>query len=348
MNCKHAHKLINKSTDGLASPEEKASLEGHLSTCPRCAEEYAAVSSLDGLLAKALPLQETLGDGFAARVSEKLPACGSRLPILKEAFVMSRTKYVVLAVVVLAIVIGCLFATGSKNNQVLAAVQSAMAKVESLHYRIAPPAGPKPPNRQAEVWLTRDAFKLTDKDKTQWHIIKGGAQYYYLSSFKVMIILPTAWDTATVFGAMLDPREIVNLTKESETHVSVKVQDTERNGKPKKQIEVERTGTPSKETQERSNRIFQKLAEIMQEQLHTQGKKGKVATTRHRIVGKEVYFVDPTTNLVQSVEYFAKGRENGEWQFVARVASIDYNVDLPDDFFDVKTPPGTKVYDLRD
>jgi hypothetical protein len=342
MNCKYAYELINKNVDGLASPKEKALLERRLSTCSHCSEEYAAVASLDGLLAKALPLQESLGDGFATRVAGRLPARGSRLSILKEAFVMSRMKYVVLAAVVLAIVIGCLFAPRSRNNQALAAVQSAMAQVESLHFRIATPTEPKQPHWQAEVWATRDAWKQTDKNG--WRIVKGGAHYYYDSRHKVLFILP-ARNTAEMFGEMVDPRKIVGLTKQPKMHVSVTVQDIDRDGKPMLQIAVERTGTALKETEVRSSRIWRKMAEILEGQSRAEGTKARGVMVR--VVAKQVCLVDPTTNLVQSVEYFAKSRKNDEWELAARVTSINYNVNLPDHFFDVKTPPGTKVYDLR-
>ena len=98
MNCKQSRELMNKATDGLLSENERALLDQHLAECPRCAEESADLVSFDGVLSKALPLQETLGDGFAARVANGLPA-RRRLSILKEVFTMSRLKYAVIAVV---------------------------------------------------------------------------------------------------------------------------------------------------------------------------------------------------------------------------------------------------------
>ena len=350
MTCKQAKRLIDRSLDGLATAPEKALLEGHLSTCQACSAESAAVERLNGLLAESLPLQAALGAGFAAQVAERLTSAETRRSILKEALVMSRLKYAVLVGVMLAVVVGCLLAPHSGDSQALAAVQSVMARVKSLHFRADLP-GPKPADWCApEVWARRDASKETTE--TGWRITKGGVQYLYLSRFKVMFILSSAEDTAKMFGELADPRAIVSLTKEPGIHASVAVQDLQRNGKPMRRIEVQLSGTgrPTKKTDERSDRVLRKMNEVIEERLREEGTKHRLVTEvagRGGIRSKQTYLVDPSTNLVQSMEIFAPDRENGGWRCVGRVASIDYNIDLPDRFFSTETPPGTKVYDFR-
>ena len=346
MNCKYAHKLINKSVDGLANPKDKAILDEHLSECPRCSEEYADIVSLDGVLTRALPLQATLGDDFATRIAERLPARGGRLSILKEAFVMSRLKYAVPAMVVVVIVIGSLLASHFKNNQVLAAVRSAMAQVESLHFRLDL-VGPKPPDWQSpEIWMTRDASKKVDQ--LGWNISKEGGNYNYSSRYKILFITRSG-DTGKNFGMMVDPIETLRVTEDPSVHLTVR--HTEHDGKPMQQIEAESTGEApkrSKQSVERSRRIRQRRLEIIQEQMGIRTGRPVHLTTMRGRPGKQVYLVNPSTNLVQSVDLYTQNRQGGGWRLILRAATIDYNVNLPDDFFDIKPPPGTKVYDLRD
>ena len=341
MNCKRTHKLIDKSIDGLISQEQQFFLNEHLSGCKQCSEEYAGVVGLDGVLAEALPLQATLGDGFAARVAERLPARASRLSILKEAFVMSRLKYAVLVFVLAAVAIGCLFAPRTGDNQALAAVQSAMARVKSLHYKIDA-VGPAQPHWSApEMWSTRDAFKQVDR--TGWHITKGGVQYDYNSRSRILFILdaPVA-DIGEAFGMMVDPMEILRI--KNDPSVRVTVRDTECDGKPMQQIDVEDDRHPSKESSERHMRLARKMGEIIAEQ---EGRPAVgIKVTRARRL-KPIFLVDPSTSLVRSVDYYAPNQEGGSRTPVFKVRYIDYNIDLPKDFFDAKTPAGAKVYDLR-
>jgi hypothetical protein len=51
---------------------------------------------------------------------------------------------------------------------------------------------------------------------------------------------------------------------------------------------------------------------------------------------------------VKSVDHYVPNEQGDGWRPLGRIATIDYNVDLPDDFFDLKTPPGTRVIDLRE
>jgi hypothetical protein len=247
--------------------------------------------------------------------------------------------------VVLVVVIGSLLASHFRNNQVLAAVRSAMAQVESLHFRLDL-VGPKPPDWQSpEVWMTRDASKNTDK--LGWRIIKKGGNYNYSSRYKILFITRSG-DTGKNFGMMVDPIETLRVTEDPSHHLTVR--DTEYHGRPMQQIEVEPTGEApkrSKQSVERSRRIRQRRLEIIQEQMGIRTGRPVHLTTERARPGKQVYLVNPSTNLVQSVDIYAPNRRGRGWRPVLRVARIEYNVKLPKDFFDPKPPPGTKVYDLR-
>ena len=337
MNCKQARRLMGKNINGLAGPAETALLNQHIADCPHCSREHAELASLDCELAKALPLHATLGDDFAAQVAEKLTGRGNRLSTLKEAFLMSRLKYAVIMAVVLAVVVGYLFFPRSTDNQAFAAVQSAMAKVKSLHYKFEYAQPRSPGNDYVECWATPTAVKAVHSGGW-WAVLKEGVCYSYLSEYKVLFITPVRHEAE--FGMMVDPRDIGNWPAEEEPRMTIR--DVEIGGKPMVRIEVTLTKkAPDAEQRRLTERTREVIAEI----------EGRRKPTPAPVSGESririVFLADTSTDLVQSEDLYAADRVRGGWLHIGGIASIDYNVDLPDDFFDVKTPPGTRMVDLR-
>jgi hypothetical protein len=343
MNCKHVHKLMSRTVDGLTSQRERTLLDQHLSECPRCLEEFADIVSLDRALSEALPLQETLGDGFATQVAAKLPVRGSRLPMLREAFVMSRVRYAVLALVVLGAVIGCLYSSHSGNNQALAAVQRAMARAASLHYTFEP-TSPGARNQKAEVWSTPSASKSVGG--YGWTIVKQGVIYTYLSRYKTLFMSQAAGvDPSFAFNVMVDPRTVADVSGVRLPRVTIR--DVRIDERPMLRIEIEYTKDKPQADRKEHERLVEKMREVVSgrgKRKEPQDRMRHVYVTHVRLV----FVVEPSTNLVRSMDIYAPNQRGSGWSLVARCASIDYNIELPKGFFEIKTPPGTRVYDLRE
>lgn len=342
MNCKQASKLISKSVDGFVSPDERLHLEQHLSTCQRCSEAYSDLVYVDSLLSRALPLQATLGDGFAAQVVGNLPVRRNRLTILKEAFLMSRFKYAVPIVVIMIVALGCLLMPHSKDNQALAAMMSAMSKVKSLHFKYEYLTHERQ-HSDPEVWVTPKAMKSVNG--TGWIVCKNNTLYNYHTKDKYLIVTPLpSTDTRKIFAMLVDPRVIAGIARNASVNITTK--DLKYDGKPMRQIEVEQVPSePSKQYK----RLLNKVTEIVAQQISHRGQDGerRRLMTMHAPRTKLVYLVDPKTNLAKNVNIYQYRESDRGWTHLLRVAKIDYNIHLGNSFFSTNTPSGTKVHDLR-
>ena len=345
MNCKQARTLMGKNINGLADSAETARLNQHIADCELCSREYAELAGLDRVLATALPLHATLGDDFATQVAERLTGRGNRLSTLKEAFLMSRLKFAIVAALVLAVGVGYLLFPRSTDSQALAAIQSAMAKVKSLHYKFEYDVQSRSPHNYVECWATPNAAKAVHSG-VWWAVVKEGVYYNYLSEYKVLFIAPISTSRpAAEFGMMVDPRDIGNWPAEQGPRIIIR--DVEVGGKPMVRIEV----TLTKQAQNTElRRLSKKIGEVIAEIERREPPQRKVtpAPVVYESRLRTVFLADPSTDLVQSVDLYTPNPKGDGWSLIARIPSIDYNVDLPDDFFDVKTPPGTRVVDLRD
>lgn len=335
ITCRQAHELMKQALDAATDSAEEETLDEHLADCTRCAAEFADLACLDDkALSDALPLQVTLGEDFAARVTAQLPARRSSSRTLKEAFLMSRLKYAFAGILIIALAIYLLFPPLGFDAKALAAAQEAMSKVKSVHYVVDVTA---PQHAGFEAWSSATATKL--EYRGSWVIVKDGVSFGYVPSAKTLFV--GRLGPLDRLSSVVDPKYITRLTYLRNSKITMKT--VRWHNKRMTRVEVVSGWKIPDQAVDTGRKMAEAITQYVPSWKSLTTLDSKVARVTR---SKAVFIIDPSSNLVRNVECFApKGKG---WRSVARTTLVEYNLDLPASLFNVpKMPAGTKTVDLR-
>ena len=86
MQCSQASKLMSLSLDGLLDTAAQVTLDEHLSSCPRCKEDWESLLVLSQLL-EAAPMARP-APGFAARVAHRVARTHAKQEVRRRALLL--------------------------------------------------------------------------------------------------------------------------------------------------------------------------------------------------------------------------------------------------------------------
>ena len=341
MKCKQALSLMERALDGVIRPSETALLDKHLASCERCRAEYCDLMEMDRSLSEALPLQQTLGDGFAAKVMDNIPERRSRLSILKEAFQMSRLKYAVASMIILLLAAYFLFPSQSFDARAFAAVQDAMGRVKSVHWIFNAGHGD---DHEVEIWTTPEATK--QEFGNAWTLVKDGKSYGYFPQANVMLIGPKLISIPLqMFEGMIDPRSVTRYNRYL-SKSDIRTSEVVKDGQPMLKVEI----VSSPKTMRLASMVRNKVEKIANREISTAKRERILDVVDHlsRVKKvKTVFLADKSTHLVRSLELYIPASNGKDWMPIGKTTMVEYDLDIPSDFFNLPdVPKGTKKVDL--